>query len=42
MSFTVTSDKDGSIWVLVGSDSGFEGATTLYYGAITINLVEKE
>jgi len=40
--FTVTSDKDGSIWVLVGSDSGFEGATTIYYDAITINLVEKE
>jgi hypothetical protein len=40
MPFTVTSDKDGSIWVLVGSDSGFEGATTLYYDALEIQLTE--
>ena len=42
MPFTVTSDKDGSIWVLVGSDSGFEGATTLYYDAIEIQLTEEK
>jgi len=41
MPFTVTSDKDGSIWVLVGSDSGFEGATTIYYDAIEIQLTEE-
>jgi len=40
MPFTVTSDKDGGIWVLVGSDSGFEGATTLYYDALEIQLTE--
>ena len=40
--FTVTSDKDGSIWVLVGSDSGFEGATTLYYDAFEIQLTEEK
>jgi len=40
--FTVTSGKDGSIWVLVGSDSGFEGATTLYYDAIEIHLTEEK
>lgn len=40
--FTVTSGKDGSIWVLVGSDSGFEGATTLYYDAIEIQLTEEK
>ena len=42
LSFRVTSDADGSIWVLVGSDSGFEGATTLYYDAIEIRFVEEE
>lgn len=42
MPFTVTSNKDGGIWVLVGSDSGFEGATTLYYDAIEIQLTEEK
>jgi len=42
ISFTVTSDKDGSIWVIIGSDSGFEGATTLYYDAIEIGFIEEE
>ena len=40
--FTVTSGKDGSIWVLVGSDSGFEGETTLYYDAIEIHFTEEK
>jgi len=40
--FTVTSDKDGGIWVLIGSDSGFEGATTIYYVSIETNLTEEE
>ena len=40
--FRVTSDADGSIWVIIGSDLGFEGATTLYYDAIEIRFVEEE
>ena len=40
--FTVSSDKDGSIWVIIGSDSGFEGATTIYYDSIEISLTEEE
>ena len=40
--FHVTSDEDGSIWVIIGSDSGFEGATTIYYDSMDIRLVEKE
>jgi len=40
--FHVTSGEDGSIWVIVGSDSGFEGATTIYYDSIDIRLVETE
>jgi hypothetical protein len=27
----VTADSDGRIWLLVGSDSGFESITSLYY-----------
>ncbi len=27
----VTSDSDGRVWLLVGSDSGFESLTSLYY-----------
>ena len=39
--FQVTSDKDGSIWVVIGTDSGFEGATTVYYNSVEITLTEK-
>jgi len=42
LSFHVTSDADGSIWVMIGSDSGFEGATTIYYASIETNLTEEE
>ena len=34
----LTSNADGSIWLFVGSDSGFEGLTQLYYDNITITL----
>ena len=40
--FRVTSNEDGSIWVIIGSDSGFEGSTTVYYDSIDIRLVEAE
>jgi hypothetical protein len=39
--FQVTSDKEGNIWVIVGSDSGFEGATAVYYNSINITLTEE-
>ena len=39
--FQVTSDKEGNIWVIVGSDSGFEGATAVYYNSINITLSEE-
>lgn len=35
----VTSDAEGRIWVIVGTDSGFEGTTTLYYRSIELNLL---
>ena len=42
LSFHVTSVADGSFWVMIGSDSGFEGATTIYYASIETNLTEVE
>lgn len=35
---TATADGEGRLWVFVGSDSGFEGLTTLYYSRIEIDL----
>jgi hypothetical protein len=32
--FTVTADSGGSAWLLVGTDSGYEGRTVLYYSRI--------
>lgn len=34
----VTSDGDGALWIFVGTDSGFEGTTTLYYTEIAVEL----
>ena len=38
----VEADAEGGAWLIVGSDSGFEGLTRLYYAAIsyTLTLVE--
>ena len=33
-----TSDKDGNLWLIIGTDSGFEGLTTLYYSQIQVSL----
>jgi hypothetical protein len=27
----LTSDSEGRLWLIVGTDSGFEGKTTIYY-----------
>lgn len=34
----VTTDSNGSLWLIVGTDSGFEGTTTLYYNTIEVEL----
>lgn len=34
----VTSDGDGRLWLIVGTDSGFEGLTAICYGNIIIEL----
>jgi hypothetical protein len=38
--FTIKTDSSGEIWVIVGTDSGYEGKTTLYYTQIEI-LINK-
>lgn len=35
---SVTSDSNGEIWLIVGTDSGFEGTTTIYYNSIKVNM----
>jgi hypothetical protein len=37
-SFPITSSSDGTVFAVVGTDSGFEGVTTLFYDRIAITL----
>ncbi len=37
-SYTVTSSEDGNLWLLVGTDSGFEGLTGIYYQEISVTV----
>lgn len=39
--FQVQSNPNGDIWVIIGTDSGFEGITTLYYNMIHIQMIEQ-
>ncbi len=34
------SDAVGRLWVIIGTDSGFEGLTTIYYGTVSVVLEE--
>ena len=36
--FKITTDANGEVWVCIGTDSGFEGRTTLYYNQITLTF----
>jgi hypothetical protein len=36
--FTITTDEYGKFWVVIGTDSGFEGITTLYYSKIKLTI----
>jgi hypothetical protein len=43
--FTISTNDEGTVWVCIGTDSGFEGTTTLYYTRIKLafdNLTDKE
>jgi len=39
--FNVTTDNDGNVWVIAGTDSGFEGPTKVYYDTINITFDEE-
>jgi hypothetical protein len=39
--FSVTTDSQGNVWLIAGTDSGFEGPTTVYYDQISISVVEE-
>jgi hypothetical protein len=41
-SFDVVSDAQGKVWFIAGTDSGFEGPTSVYYDKISIQLSEVE
>lgn len=36
--FQVTTGSSGELWLLVGTDSGFEGTTTIYYNRIEAQI----
>ncbi len=36
--YTVTASEDGELWLLVGTHSGFEGLTGIYYQGISVTL----
>ncbi len=36
--YIVTASQDGELWLLVGTDSGFEGLTSIYYQSIAVTL----
>lgn len=36
--FSVLSSDSGEIWIIIGTDSGFEGTTTIYYNYISVEL----
>ena len=39
--FSVTTNSEGSVWLIAGTDSGFEGPTTVYYDKIVITFNEE-
>lgn len=34
--FRATASKDGTLWLIIGTESGFEGKTTTYYNTIEV------
>ena len=39
--FEITTDDTGSVWLIVGTDSGFEGITNLFYTEIKVTFTPK-
>ncbi|SDB49831.1 hypothetical protein SAMN03097699_1717 [Flavobacteriaceae bacterium MAR_2010_188] len=36
----IESNEDGELWLIIGTDSGFEGTTTIYYNEIKVSLTK--
>ena len=36
--FVAETDETGTLWLIVGTDSGFEGSTTIYYDRIDVRI----
>lgn len=36
--FSITTNSSGEVWIIIGTDSGFEARTELYYSKITITF----
>ncbi len=34
----ITADQNGNLWILIGTDSGFEGRTELFYQQVSVTL----
>lgn len=40
--FQVTTDENGELWLIVGTDSGFEGNTRIYYNVVQAEFYMEE
>lgn len=38
--FTVTTNASGEVWVCIGTDSGYEATTTLYYNKVALDFTD--
>lgn len=36
--FQARADENGTLWLIIGTDSGYEGTTTIYYNTVTVDL----
>ena len=36
--FQARADENGTLWLIIGTDSGYEGKTTIYYNTVTVDL----
>jgi hypothetical protein len=39
--YSAVTDDKGSLWVLMGTDSGFEGTTTIYFMELEVAATKK-
>jgi hypothetical protein len=34
--FGAETDENGNLWIIIGTDSGFEATTTIYYNSVKV------